>query len=107
LIFHYRDEGRYSLHAFVVMPDHVHVLISPAGDQSLERCMQCIKGGFSHAVRMQTHRPQEIWQRGFHEHRVRDMDYIACNPEARGIRSHAFVFAAGSRLDAVPEHLRG
>jgi len=76
--------------------------------------MQCIKGGYSHAVRMQTHRVQEIWQRGFHEHRVRDledyvrhMNYIACNPEARGMRSYAFVFAAGSRLDAVPEHLRG
>jgi REP element-mobilizing transposase RayT len=26
---HYRREGHYQLHAFVVMPDHVHLLITP------------------------------------------------------------------------------
>jgi len=26
---HYRREGHYKLHAFVVMPDHVHLLLTP------------------------------------------------------------------------------
>jgi putative transposase len=45
VLFHYRDHKNYLLHEFVVMPDHFHLLISPA--LSLERSMQLIKGGFS------------------------------------------------------------
>ena len=26
---HYRREGHYKLHAFVVMPDHIHLLLTP------------------------------------------------------------------------------
>ncbi len=44
---HYRDERKYLLHEFVIMPDHVHALITPSMEISLERAMQFIKGGFS------------------------------------------------------------
>jgi putative transposase len=44
---HYRDEKKYLLHEFVIMPDHIHLLITPAEDISLERAIQFIKGGFS------------------------------------------------------------
>ena len=84
-IFRYRDAGKFKLHAFAVMPDHVHILITPAVDQSTSRCVQLIKGGYSHAVREQS--PGEIWHSGYHEHRIRDTDdlnaqilYIANNP---------------------------
>jgi putative transposase len=46
---HYRAEGRYKLHAFVVMPDHVHLLITPQ-EITIERAVGLIKGGFSHRV---------------------------------------------------------
>ena len=42
----YRTQGRFSLHAFVVMPDHVHALITPAVEVSLEKAIQFMKGGF-------------------------------------------------------------
>jgi REP element-mobilizing transposase RayT len=29
-LLHYRDAGKFLLHEFVVMPDHVHLLITPA-----------------------------------------------------------------------------
>jgi REP element-mobilizing transposase RayT len=44
---HYRDERKFLLHEFVIMPDHIHVLLTPAEEISLERAMQFIKGGFS------------------------------------------------------------
>ena len=44
---HYRHAGRYKLHAFVVMPDHVHLILTPQGI-TVERAMGLIKGGFSH-----------------------------------------------------------
>ena len=52
-IFGYREQGRFLLHGFAVMPEHLHVLLTPANGQTVERCVQCIKGGFSFAVREQ------------------------------------------------------
>jgi len=43
---HYRREGHYKLHAFVVMPDHVHLILTPQAI-TLERAVGLIKGGFS------------------------------------------------------------
>jgi putative transposase len=76
-LFHYRCESRYLLHAFVVMPDHVHLLVTPAQDVTLERAVQLIKGGYSHASGTLTSRKTEVWQRGFTDHRIRDaQDFI-------------------------------
>ena len=50
-LFRYRDQGRFALHAFVIMPDHIRVLITPAVDATTAKCLQLIKGGFSFAVR--------------------------------------------------------
>jgi putative transposase len=79
---HYRREGRYLLHAFVVMPDHIHLLLTPQGI-TLERAMQLIKGGFSHRFASKS----PVWQRGFTDHRIRNRDdflkhrdYIHANP---------------------------
>jgi putative transposase len=107
-LFHYRDQGRYRLHAFVVMREHLHVLLTPAADQTVERCAQCIKGGFSHELHKKF--CEEIWQTGFHEHRIRDKsdfinqaEYIAANPNKRHLRDYAFVHVRfpGS-LDPMP-----
>jgi putative transposase len=111
-ITHYRDQGRYQLHAFVLMPEHLHILITPAENQTIERCMQCIKGGFSHAIRDQLKR--EIWQPSFHSHHIRDAEdffrqsqYIARNPEKRGLTNHPYVHTDHTAiLDPTPERYR-
>ncbi len=109
-LFHYRDQGRYALHGFVIMPEHLHVLLTPAPNQTIERCAQCIKGGFSHEVREQF--PGEVWQKGFHEHRIRDAENfqrqvgnIAANPGKRGLVDWAFVHTRFlDRIDPMPAH---
>ena len=53
------------------MPDHVHLLFTPALDVTLERAVQLIKGGYSHAVGIEISR-RELWQKGFTDHRIRD-----------------------------------
>ncbi len=49
-LYRYRREDRFQLHAFVVMPEHVHLLFTPATDVTLEHAVQLIKGGYSHAL---------------------------------------------------------
>ena len=46
------------------MPDHVHVLITPATDQSTAKCIQYIKVGYSFSARQQS--PGEIWHSGYY-----------------------------------------
>ncbi|WP_182277405.1 transposase [Granulicella sp. 5B5] len=86
-LLRYREQGRFQLHGFAIMPDHVHLLITPAAEQTLPKCIQLIKGGYSFAARTLTQK--EIWHSGYHEHRVRDITdydhqlrYIANNPPA-------------------------
>jgi putative transposase len=80
---HYRDAGKFLLHEFVIMPDHVHVLLTPAQEISLERAMQFIKGGFSFRMKERGF----ISQPSFTNHRIRDWedyerhrDYVLMNP---------------------------
>jgi putative transposase len=73
------------------MPEHVHLVLTPARDVTLERAIQLIKGGYSHAFGIEF-RGGEVWQRGFTDHRIRDVedflthrDYIHANPVKRGL----------------------
>ena len=94
-LYAYRRQGRFQLHAFVLMPDHVHLLHTPARDVTLERAIQLIKGGYSHALGAILGRKREIWQRGFTDHRIRDdrdyihhRNYIHQNPVERKLVSN-------------------
>lgn len=71
-LYRHRREDRYELHAFVVMPEHVHLLLTPASDVTIERAVQLIKGAYSHELGAIIGRDQEIWQRGFTDHRIRN-----------------------------------
>jgi putative transposase len=111
---HYRDQRKYLLHEFVIMPDHIHLLFTPAEEISLERAMQFVKGGFS--FRLKAHGP--VWQASFSNHRVRDFEdyenhreYIRMNPVRARLASrpeaYPYSSAAGMmRLDPIPQGLK-
>ena len=111
---HYRDERKYLLHDFVIVPDHVHALLTPAAEISLERAMQFIKGGFSYRLKS---RPP-VWQASFTNHRIRDFEdyeshreYVRMNPVRARLATRSEVYpyssAAGvMRLDPVPQGLK-
>ena len=113
-LYAYRRQGRFELHAFVVMPEHVHLLLTPASDVTLERSIQFIKGGYSHALGVELSRRGEVWQRGFTEHRIRDAadfdahrGYIHENPVKRGLVKLASEYRycsayPGFKLDSWP-----
>src|SRR6266568_758624 len=81
---HY-GEANFVLHAYVVMPDHLHVLITPS--ETVEKSVQLIKGGFSFRAKRELSWKGEIRQPGFTDHRIRDeedwnrhLEYIRQNP---------------------------
>ena len=86
-----RAKQRFQLHEFVFMPDHVHLILTPAPLLSLEKAMQFIKGGFSYRAKKELNFNGEIWQKGYNEHAVTDADeyarhveYIWMNPVKAG-----------------------
>lgn len=77
--FHYRDQGEYKLHAFVVMRNHFHALFTLDADTTIERAVQKIKGGFSYRARKELGIKGVIWQRGFSDQRVGNREkFLAC-----------------------------
>jgi REP-associated tyrosine transposase len=85
VLLHYREQMRYVLHEFVIMPDHLHLLLTPGADISLERVLQLIKGGFSY--RLGKTKRGLVWQESFTNHRIRSehdyerhAGYICMNP---------------------------
>jgi len=91
---------RFDLDAMVVLPDHVHMLITLAQDSDdYAVIVASIKSQFSRQINKteaitasrQAKRERGIWQRRFWEHRIRDdadyrqhMDYIHNNPVKHG-----------------------
>lgn len=113
-----RRKKRFLLHEFVVMPNHFHLLLTPAADIPLEKALQFIKGGFSYRAKREMQFAFEIWQPSFVNHRIRDVEdykrhhtYIWENPVKAGLSERAELFAWSSaalrmELDAAPPGLK-
>jgi putative transposase len=95
--------GRIDVHDFVVMPNHVHILMTVPGDMSLEKAMQLIKGGFSFRAKNELGFTGEIWQRGYSDVRINDersfrqhQEYINHNPVKAGLANLLDEYPFGS-----------
>ncbi len=88
--------GHYNLHAFVVMPNHVHVLLTPRVPPS--RLLKSLKGFTAREANRtlgQTGKP--FWQRESYDHWVRSqaefqriLAYIENNPVKAGLVTQAW-----------------
>ena len=83
---------KFQLCDFVIMPDHIHLLITVEREMTIEKGMQLIKGRFSYLLKKEHGYLGEVWQRGFSEVRVDNpqsvsahRDYIAQNPVKAGL----------------------
>ena len=112
-LLEYHAQGRYLLHAFVIMPDHFHAVITPAPEVSLEKAMQYIKGGFSFRLKSK----REVWMRSFNQTQILNelkfqavVRYIDQNPVTGGLAlvgaAYPYSSATCSGLDDMPEHFK-
>jgi putative transposase len=107
-----RYEGEFALHDFVVMIDHLHLLLTPHG--TVERSVQMVKGGFSFQAKREFEWSGDIWQAGFSDHRIRDVEdarvhqaYIAKNVAA--LKRPGWKYCgdnSGLAMQALPQWLK-
>jgi len=114
----YRSQKKFLLHEFVLMPDHFHLLLTPAHEVSLEKTVQLIKGGFSFRVKKELGSNLEVWERGYTEHRVKDSsdyeqhaNYIHENPVLAALVKSAGAYPyrsanSESGIDPIPPWLK-
>ena len=70
----YQTARRFRLHAFVVMPDNFHLLITVSIGMTVERAVQFVKGGFAYRAGKDLGFTAPVWQKGFSEVRVLDAE---------------------------------
>jgi len=118
VLYSYREQKRYRLHDFVVMPNHFRVLITAGPELSIEKAVQFIKGGFAFRAGKAFGFKAPVWSHGFSEVRVLSPEsyiehrkYIHQNPVKEGLaqRAEEFPFSSafpGFELDEIPQGLK-
>jgi putative DNA methylase len=88
---------RYELHAFVVMPNHVHLLVTPLF--IARQWLGPLKGFTGHQANRVLSRHAPFWQQESYDHLVRDQEqfrrirnYIENNPVKAGLVQSAELF---------------
>jgi putative transposase len=99
ILQHYHAHGLYKLHAYVIMPDHLHLLLTT---DDLPKAMKHIRGGFSRRMSSKL----DVWQRGYADHLVRTREefesrrfYIHQNPVRARLtsRPEEYPYSSASR----------
>src|ERR1700741_3756440 len=88
----------YELHVAVVMPDHVHMILTPFIDEqrlevnSLIEIMRVIKSASAHLINRRLNRQGPVWQEESFDHVLRSsegldakVEYVLQNPVRRGL----------------------
>jgi putative transposase len=65
VLYHYRQQGKFQLHEFVIMPDHFHALITIGAEMTIEKAVQLIKGGFAFRAGREHGFHASVWQKAF------------------------------------------
>src|SRR5438094_1426716 len=108
------DRDRYLLDAFVVMPNHVHVLVQLAKGQALADILHSWKSFSAKAINELLGRKGQLWQEESYDRIVRDWnelvgyrDYILHNPEKAKLREDKFVLEAQRVLHPASDSAGG
>ena len=95
---HFFHGKRYELAAYVVMPNHVHVLFQPIASQRLDAIVQSWKGFTARAINKRLGKTGRLWQPDYwdrlirsEEHYVKCLDYIRQNPAKAALNNGQYV----------------
>ncbi len=84
--------GWMDLFAFVVMPDHYHLVITLGKEASLSEALGKIDENASRLIKRAMKSKEVFWQDGFHDHMIREtedvrkyIEYVHMNPVEAGV----------------------
>lgn len=85
------ESKKYSLHAWCIMPNHVHVIFQALGTHTLSEILHGWKSFTSHAINNLLNRKGKLWQDDSYNHIIRTLreyhyhvKYVWNNPENAG-----------------------
>jgi putative transposase len=94
------SEKEVMLYAYVIMPDHIHLLIRPT-NHGISKTMQLIKGRASRKINKGS-----FWQKGFFDFAIltekkfrEKFNYIHYNPVKRGLVERAEDYKYSSAME--------
>jgi 5-methyltetrahydrofolate--homocysteine methyltransferase len=100
-LFHFAGE-RYDLGAWCVMPNHVHMILSPREGHTLPDILQSIKRYSAREANRMLGREGDFWQKESYDHIIRDADdywnqrdYVLKNPMSAGLKKLGFCGRGG------------
>jgi type I restriction enzyme R subunit len=101
--------GRVWTGDYVVLPNHVHALLTPQPGCELEELLQSIKSFSARQINRSRGESGTFWQRESYDHIVRDLqqlaafqEYIAANPAKARLRPDEYVHSRASYVLAEP-----
>ena len=87
-----QHEKLYLLHAFVLMPNHVHLLVQFAPGNAMSDVVSAWKDSSAHEINRAVGRTGNLWQEDFWDRYIRDLDhyenalrYVRLNPVKAGL----------------------
>ncbi len=108
---HFADD-RYTLVAWCVMPNHVHVVLRPLDGFALDAIVHSWKSFTAHRINALLGRTGSLWQDEYYDHLVRDMNdlercvgYVWTNAEAAGLAEGYLRGKVAEPLSVVAESL--
>jgi REP element-mobilizing transposase RayT len=88
------DGTRYALGEWVIMPNHVHIIIQPFPEYDLSNIMKSIKSYCAHLINKTIGASGSVWQDESFDHIIRTVkqknrieQYIADNPKMAKLKS--------------------
>ncbi len=96
------DGDRYSLHAWCVMPNHVHVVVEPTVGWDLPKILHSWKSYTGHEIKKMREVDGDVWQAESYDHLIRDLAdyssalaYVEGNPTTAGLGNWKWVSSNG------------
>lgn len=93
------DNERYTLHAYSIMPNHVHAVVEPYSGFALHKITHSWKSFTAHEINRAHSRNGDVWQHESYDHIIRSEEafyrivkYVLDNPHRAGIKDWPWVF---------------
>jgi putative transposase len=88
-----KERHSFTMIAYVILPDHFHILIQPNGESNFSQIMHSMKMSYTLSLKrlLKVDSPLHFWQKRFWDHVIRDENdlenhfhYIHFNPVKHG-----------------------